>query len=46
MINKILYDNFEDKKNLTAIVDGNFKATYKELVSIIDSLSSCLAEKE
>jgi len=43
MINDILFDNFENKKDLTAIVEGEFHATYSELCVLVNSLSGYLA---
>lgn len=42
MINSILYENFENKKSRTAIVEGNYTATYSELCVLINSLSHYL----
>jgi len=42
MINSILYENFENKKNRTAIVEGNYSATYSELCLLVNSLSGYL----
>ncbi len=44
MINRLLYENSEFKEGRTAVVDGDFKATYSELINLINSLSCFLAE--
>ena len=43
MINSIISENLETKGGNTAIVDGQFRATYSELRNIISSLSDYLS---
>ena len=43
MINSIISENLEAKGGRTAIVDGQFRATYSELTGIISSLSVYLS---
>ena len=46
MINSILKENFDDKKNKTALVEGNYTATYSELCFLVDSLSDYLLKAD
>jgi len=43
MINSILYENFQKKEGRTAIVEGNYSATYSELCVLVNSLSGYLS---
>ncbi len=45
MINSILRENFKSKEDRTAIVEGEYKATYAELCRLVDSLSCYLSNE-